>query len=337
MDINSMKLIDFKRNEHEHSITLYFGIKTDDWGWTNKDYRDCDGEVPDWLKPSNIYKGDDWDNVPYECNAGKVYDEFIIDKVDVVVPCSYEIVCPHDGHLNSPYCKNDFVDGKVPCAVIIYPKYSGESYDDCVKADGEHGLIIRHGDDRNDLLDRLEVQGCTIGHAKGRMATEPHTMRAVDVMTDIMMTKVRTTIRLSHAKDVGKEEMNDQIDNILIVWSSAIMRLFTDYSDFGKESSRYPTEEEYAKYAHLCDDKDVSLYNMLDFYDPIDEKFESIPIFQSDYGQCYMVLHDSSDDVLVGCGTYNMDFAGQAISTYLMRKGKSFANEALSDYLSHKK
>ena len=53
------------------------GEKTADWGWTNPDYKDFKGNTPSWLKPSETFYGDDWNDYPYEHNAGKVYDEFI--------------------------------------------------------------------------------------------------------------------------------------------------------------------------------------------------------------------------------------------------------------------
>ena len=45
-----MKIIDFERKGNV--IRFYLGEKTVDWGWTNPDYKDFNGNTPDWLKPS---------------------------------------------------------------------------------------------------------------------------------------------------------------------------------------------------------------------------------------------------------------------------------------------
>ena len=69
------KIIDFEVKGNV--VRFYLGNKTDEWGWTNKNYKDRNGNTPDWLKPNDTYYGDDWDDVPYEHNAGLVYDKFV--------------------------------------------------------------------------------------------------------------------------------------------------------------------------------------------------------------------------------------------------------------------
>lgn len=89
-----MKIIDFDR--HGNQVKFYVG----------SDY--CEN-----------YYGDDWNDRPYEHNAGRVYDEFVtgwfvktFDFDDVVMePC-----CGHD---NSNFCKDDMREGKVPCIVVL--------------------------------------------------------------------------------------------------------------------------------------------------------------------------------------------------------------------------
>ena len=62
---------------------------------------------------NGIY-GDDWNDIPYEHNAGTVYDKFYTDTVEIVFPLSTQVYEPCFGYDNSPYCKNDFLFRKVP-------------------------------------------------------------------------------------------------------------------------------------------------------------------------------------------------------------------------------
>lgn len=96
-------------------IRFYLGSKTKDWGWTNKDYKDFTGDTPEWLKPSETYYGDDWDDAPFEHNAGSVYAEFIKGHFDVVADFE-DYVWEPTGHNVS---KEDLVAGAYPCIVII--------------------------------------------------------------------------------------------------------------------------------------------------------------------------------------------------------------------------
>lgn len=57
-------------------------------------------------------KGDDWDDRPYECNAGTVYEEFVESMVDLFFLIDVRVEEPADNHLNSEYCKNDFINKK---------------------------------------------------------------------------------------------------------------------------------------------------------------------------------------------------------------------------------
>ena len=62
---------------------FYLGKKEGKWGYTNPNYKDYKGETPDWLEPSDIYYGDDWDDAPYEHNAGTVYEWFVKGYIDI--------------------------------------------------------------------------------------------------------------------------------------------------------------------------------------------------------------------------------------------------------------
>lgn len=65
------------------------------------------------------YRGDDWNDIPYEHNAGKVSDDYITGYRDVVFPFEYSILEPCDGVNNSDWCKDDMKARKVPCIVAI--------------------------------------------------------------------------------------------------------------------------------------------------------------------------------------------------------------------------
>ena len=58
--------------------------------------------------------GDDWNDTPYEHNAGTVYDRFYSKTVEIAFPLSTSVYEPCYGYLNSPYCKNDMLFRKVP-------------------------------------------------------------------------------------------------------------------------------------------------------------------------------------------------------------------------------
>ena len=79
------------------------------------------------------YYGDDWDDIPYEHNAGTVYDEFISDYIDYVFPFSALVLEPAgDWHYNgnSPYCKDDMKNRRCPCIVVVGKKLVDENWED---------------------------------------------------------------------------------------------------------------------------------------------------------------------------------------------------------------
>lgn len=77
------------------------------------------------------YWGDDWNDRPYEHNAGTVYDEFVSGIIDVAFPFECNVFEPGDDysyHGNSPFCKEDFQKGKAPCVIIIPKEIIDEDY-----------------------------------------------------------------------------------------------------------------------------------------------------------------------------------------------------------------
>lgn len=87
-----MKVIDFERKGNV--VRLYLGVGTDYWG-------------------------DDWDDVPYEHNAGTVYNEYVRGYVDVAFPFNMLVLEPSDDWTgNSRWSKDDMKKRKVPCIVV---------------------------------------------------------------------------------------------------------------------------------------------------------------------------------------------------------------------------
>lgn len=75
------------------------------------------------------YWGDDWDDAPYEHNAGTVYSEFVKGHVDVAFPFDAAVLEPADDcayNCNSPFAKQDFIRRKAPCIVVV-PAYEVEN------------------------------------------------------------------------------------------------------------------------------------------------------------------------------------------------------------------
>lgn len=104
------------------------------------------------------WHGDDWDDYPYEHNAGLVYYEYISGAIDVAFPYDCEVLEPCDGSDDSGYCKNDMVARVVPCLIIIPPELSGGWYGfrNFKKWVGADDIIkIYLGDDES-VLDQFE-------------------------------------------------------------------------------------------------------------------------------------------------------------------------------------
>lgn len=80
-----LELIDFKKRGN--AVRLYFGRNG--------------GQT-----------GDDWNDRPYEHNAGVVYDEYIEQIIDVFLPVDIDMSEPADNNVNSEYCKDDFINKK---------------------------------------------------------------------------------------------------------------------------------------------------------------------------------------------------------------------------------
>ena len=72
--------------------------------------------------------GDDWDDAPYEHNAGEVYGEYVNATKDIAFPYDYIVLEPCDGVSNSRYSKQDMIKRKVPCLVIVPDELYKDDY-----------------------------------------------------------------------------------------------------------------------------------------------------------------------------------------------------------------
>jgi len=99
-------LLDYERKGNV--LKLYFGYDKDCWG-------------------------DDWDDVPYEHNAGLVYEQFVIRTEELYIPFKYRIVEYCEFFLNSSLCKADFKKRKIPLFVIIEDSKCYETFEEYVK------------------------------------------------------------------------------------------------------------------------------------------------------------------------------------------------------------
>ena len=84
------------------------------------------------------YWGDDWNDAPYEHNAGEVYDEYCCGIANVYVDMNLDVFTPEsDWHYggNSPFCKEDFKKRKAPCIVIPYESSFCDNYSVVALAD----------------------------------------------------------------------------------------------------------------------------------------------------------------------------------------------------------
>ena len=81
--IDGLKIIDF--NKEGNAVRFFLGKK------------DC-----------NDYWGDDWNDRPYEHNAGRVYGKFIEGYVDIGFDLDTLVLEPCSGYINSPFSKEDF-------------------------------------------------------------------------------------------------------------------------------------------------------------------------------------------------------------------------------------
>ena len=90
--------------------------------------------------------GDDWNDAPYEHNAGTVYAECVERTVDIAIPFDLYVIEPSDGQLNSSWCKEDMIHRKVAAFWVDTDDYSGKTL-----------LSVSYGDDVDEVLEKVKA------------------------------------------------------------------------------------------------------------------------------------------------------------------------------------
>ena len=72
--------------------------------------------------------GDDWDDAPYDCNAGEVYDQYISGHRDVTFPFDDLVIEPCQGCTNSEWSKEDMIHRRVPCIIVVPKELADDSW-----------------------------------------------------------------------------------------------------------------------------------------------------------------------------------------------------------------
>ena len=88
----------------------------------------------------NDYWGDDWDDTPYEHNAGSVYDRYVTGVKDIAFPFDNLVLEPSNDYHSSYISKEDMKNKRVPCLIVVPAEIVGDSWKeqfrDWVGADG---------------------------------------------------------------------------------------------------------------------------------------------------------------------------------------------------------
>ena len=74
------------------------------------------------------YGGDDWNDSPYEHNAGEVYGQYVDATVDFVFPFDALVLEPCSGISNSGYSKDDMKARMVPCIIVVPERLVGQYF-----------------------------------------------------------------------------------------------------------------------------------------------------------------------------------------------------------------
>ena len=93
------------------------------------------------------WNGDDWNDRPYEHNAGEVYEEYVSGFKDISFGFNDILFEPNYGHQNSRYAREDFMKNDIPILVVIPEKYVKDcifSFEEALAIDGV--IKFRMGD-----------------------------------------------------------------------------------------------------------------------------------------------------------------------------------------------
>lgn len=107
----------------------------------------------------NDYWGDDWNDTPYEHNAGPVYDEYVINTVDIAFPFTCTVLEPKDdwhNQGNSNYSKEDMKKRIVPCILIVKDDDDYHHYDEFNYYLGDANTVKIYFGDKISSLNNME-------------------------------------------------------------------------------------------------------------------------------------------------------------------------------------
>ncbi|MBQ7064154.1 MAG: hypothetical protein IJM90_04620 [Firmicutes bacterium] len=128
-------------------------------------------KIIDWERKGNLVRfylgkddlkewwGDDWDDTPYEHNAGTVYDEYVSGHTDICFPWDYTVLEPCCGIWNSPYSKKDMIRCKVPCVIVapLDPDSFDPSFQELVGAKDGSGIVKYYFGDQMEPTEEVIV------------------------------------------------------------------------------------------------------------------------------------------------------------------------------------
>lgn len=101
--------------------------------------------------------GDDWDDAPYEYNAGQAYDEYIKGACTIAIDFKHDVYEPRDGAWNSQYSKEDMIQRRVPCIIVVPNAVGKDSYhtDFIYWLGHDKAITIYFGDKITEIIDKL--------------------------------------------------------------------------------------------------------------------------------------------------------------------------------------
>ena len=115
------------------------------------------------------YWGDDWNDRPYEHNAGTVYDRYVEGAIDVVVCFDGGILeASDDWHYsnNTPLCKEDFKNEDAPCLIVVPPELYKNRWDSYYYSEmlGSRRVVRIYYNQKIDekFVNKLSNSGCQI-------------------------------------------------------------------------------------------------------------------------------------------------------------------------------
>ena len=76
------------------------------------------------------YWGDDWNDSPYDHNAGSVYERFVLGYRDVYFPFDDLVLEPCSGWQSTWCSKEDMKMRRIPCIIAVPKEIHEEYWDD---------------------------------------------------------------------------------------------------------------------------------------------------------------------------------------------------------------